>query len=268
MIFISLKGGLGNMLFQIAAGISFAKRLQTDMCLINLNSHLEYLNADNVYQPQLNHSLEYLKLNQFKKFNKTSNSENFPSVKINYPFCYIDTLPQDNCLVNGFFQSEKFFINEKEHILEDFKPTKEIEIELSKYDFSNFKTTSIHVRRGDYLKFPDLHTVQKIEYFKEAIRLTKNKTDKYVIFSDDIDWCKTVFVGNEFYFVENEKDYVEIYLMSLCDNNIISNSSFSWWGAWMNSNKNKIVIAPEKWFGPKDPSLIDKDIIPKEWIKI
>lgn len=267
MIYTHLKGGLGNMLFQIAAGISFSKRLNTNLCLINLNSHLEYLNADDVYQPKLKHSFEYLKLNQFKNFSQIPPITK-PLRMVTYPFEYIKDLPTDDCIINGFFQSEKFIINERDEVLNNFSPSEEIVSHLSKYNFTNFKTTSIHVRRGDYLNNPDYHTVQSKEYFTEAIRLTRYNTDKYIIFSDDIEWCKNNFIGEEFIFIDKEKDYIELYLMSFCHNNIISNSSFGWWGAWMNRNTDKIVIGPKKWFGPKDPNLTDKDIIPENWIKL
>jgi hypothetical protein len=262
-----LKGGLGNMLFQIAAGISFSIKSNTDLSLINLYSHFEYLNADQTYQPKLKHSFEYLKLNQFKNFrDKPTPIE--PLKLITFPFEYVDYLPPCDHIIEGFFQSEKYFINQRQNILSYFRPSDEIKKILKKYDFANFKTTSIHVRRGDYLNNPDYHTVQSKEYYYEAIEITKNKTDKYLIFSDDLEWCKNNFKGEEFIFIENEKDYVEIYLMSLCNNNIISNSSFSWWGAWMNENDQKIIIGPKKWFGPKDKTLTDKDIIPEKWLKI
>lgn len=262
-----LKGGLGNMLFQIAAGISFSTKSNTDLCLINLHSHFKYLDIDEIYQPKLKHSFEYLKLNQFKNFNVKPNIIN-PLKLITFPFEYVNYLPPCDHVIEGFFQSEKYFINERQSILSHFRPSDEIKNLLKKYDFTNFKTTSIHVRRGDYLNNPDYHTVQSKEYYYEAIEITKNKTDKYLIFSDDLEWCKNNFKGEEFIFIENEKDYVEIYLMSLCNNNIISNSSFSWWGAWMNENDQKIIIGPKKWFGPKDKTLTDKDIIPEKWLKI
>jgi hypothetical protein len=266
MISILLKGGLGNMLFQIAAGIAFAKKNNTDLELYNLESHFNYLNNEKIYQPKRNHSFEYLKLNQFKKFYKTDISSNAYKKIVNYPFEYICNIPPDNVIVEGFFQSEKYFIEERKNILSIFKPTIDIEKQLHKYNFRNYNTTSIHVRRGDYLKFNNIHTVQNLEYYNQALKITESYTDKYIVFSDDVDWCKNNFLGNNFIFVENEKDYIELYLMSYCNNNIISNSSFSWWGAWMNNNLNKIVIGPKNWFSSNIYS--DKDILPEKWIKI
>ena len=268
MIFVKLKGGLGNMMFQIAAGIHFSNQLNTELSLINLHEHLNYLNSDNLYQPDLKHAFEYLKLNQFKNF-PPSFVDTLNTKTYQYPFEYINYIPPDNVIIDGFFQTEKYFSSSKTQILKSFEPTEEIKSQLQKYDFLKYQTTSIHVRRGDYLKFSQIHTVQNESYFKKALDITKNKTEKYIVFSDDIEWCKKIFINDNFIFIENEKDYIEIYLMSLCNNNIISNSSFSWWAAWMNPNDNKLIISPKNWFGiEKYGDLSDNDIIPNEWIKI
>jgi len=267
MIYVKIKGGLGNMFFQIAAGISFSIKRNCQLCLLDLFKHLKYLDDDDIYQPKLKHSSEYLKLNQFNKF--INGSEKIEKVNYyDYPFQYVDIVPYDNSVIHGFFQSEKYFKDQRKEILQIFTPPEEIKKILQKYDFLKYKTTSIHVRRGDYLNNPDLHTVQNKAYFEEAINITKKYTEKYIIFSDDIEWCKNNFIGKDFIFIENEKDYIEIYLMSYCNNNIISNSSFGWWGAWMNENENKIIISPKKWFGPKNINFTDIDIIPENWIKI
>ncbi|EPO2592080.1 alpha-1,2-fucosyltransferase, partial [Escherichia albertii] len=94
-----------------------------------------------------------------------------------------------------------------------------------------------------------------------------NKRTLFFIFSDDIEWCKdNIFLDNKTYFVQGDTYHVELdmLLMSKCKHNIISNSSFSWWAAWLNENRNKIVIAPSKWF-KKD---IKHDIIPESWVKL
>jgi hypothetical protein len=266
MIAVNLKGGLGNMLFQIAAGISFSKKINSDVTFPNLMNHLFYLNCDNCHNPKLDHSYEYLNLNLIKKL-KTSP---FHSKNIyHYPFHFIEQIPLDNSVIDGFFQSEKYFLDCRELILDLFHSDFEIKnYIISKYGQIFEDSTSIHVRRGDYLNYPDIHTVKSQEYFQQAISILKNKCSKFIIQSDDIPWCKSVFIGDEFIFIENEKDYIELHMMSMCKNNIISNSSFSWWGAWINNNTNKIVIAPKKWFGDQNNQYLEKDIIPDEWIKL
>ena len=264
MIYCNLKGGLGNMLFQIAETKSLSIDNNTECSFPNIREHLNYLNKEKIHNPKLSHSLDYLYIIKDIKNCKPKNVK-----KIVYPFNFVK-LENITCdvLIDGFFQSEKYFLHNRNKILEMFDFVKSHNNLIKKYNnIFNEKTTSIHVRRGDYLKFPNIHLEQKIEYFNKSIDLLKDKTEIFVIFSDDISWCKkNLNIKNSIY-IENEKDYNELYLMSICNNNIITNSSFSWWGAWLNKNKDKIVIAPKNWFGNGVKYKSD-DIIPKKWIKI
>ncbi len=266
MIYCNLKGGLGNMLFQIAATKSISIDKGTECSFPNLYHHLEYLNSENTYNPKLKHSNEYLKL--FKNLPTTELSEIVNVVE--YPFEYtVLDYNYENVVIDGFFQSEKYFKHNRGEILKliDFSFICKYYIE-SKYNFiKNKKTSSIHVRRGDYVNYPNLHPTQPLEYYGQSIDILKNKTEIFIIFSDDIIWCKENIKLENAIYIENEKDYIELYLMSLCDNNIISNSSFSWWGAWLNENQNKIVIGPSKWFG-NDIQHNTGDILPDNWIKL
>ena len=120
------------------------------------------------------------------------------------------------------------------------------------------------MRRGDYLKLSEFHAVLGKEYYDKA--MSKYHGAKFVFFSDDIEWCKKNFSSIEnTHFVEGETDVVDLYFMSIMKHNIIANSTFSWWGAWLNKNPDKIVIAPHKWYGPKNSHLEDNDIIPEHW---
>jgi hypothetical protein len=242
---------------------------KTDYSFPNLNNHINYLSIENTYNPNVNYCSEYLEL-PFLKGAKTTQSF-LPVKTINYPFHFEDiTLPISDIIIDGFFQSEKYFKNHEKEILELFLPDEKIKtyIETKYSNLFSERTTSIHVRRGDYIRNSSYHFVQDINYFNDAISIVDSNTDKYLIFSDDIEWCKENFKGDKFIFIENEKDYIEIYLMSMCSNNITSNSSFSWWGAWLNQNQNKVVIGPKNWFGPSLQSLKTDDIIPNNWIKI
>jgi hypothetical protein len=247
MIYCNLKGGLGNMLFQIAAAKSIAIDNNTDCSFPNLESHLHYLNSDTTYNPILNHGGEYRSFLSKLQITTTTTKN-----VVRYPFNYIQSQSFDSdVIIDGFFQSEKYFIHNRQVILDFIKPTSEIlDIINDKYgDIVNGKTTSIHIRRGDYVKHPNHHPVQSLEYYNKGMGLLKDKTETFVVFSDDIEWCKNNLKGNDIIYINNEKDYIELYLMSLCNNNIISNSSFSWWGAWLNKNNNKVVVGPNKWFG-------------------
>jgi len=263
MIYCNLKGGLGNMLFQIAATKSLSIDNGVDCSFPNLQHHLNYLNNDMSYNPKLKYSFDYnIIFNNLKSINPKTNKT------INFPFHYHNAqLPNEDIMINGFFQSEKYFLHNRKSILEFFNFNEIDKKVRDKYkSLLEGKLTSIHVRRGDYVTHPNHHPVQTIEYYNKSVEIIDND-NTIVVFSDDIEWCKKNFDIDNIIYIENEKDYIEMYLMSLCDNNIISNSSFSWWGAWLNTNENKTVIAPNKWFGSAINENTD-DIIPKGWIKI
>jgi hypothetical protein len=264
MIYCNLRGGLGNMLFQMAATFAFAKANNTDASFPNMSTHLNYLNNEKEYNPSLNHSQEYLNIFKNCLFHPPPSAIRY----CEYPFEYVDVVAPDNCIISGFFQSEKYFKTFREDILKYFTPSEEV---IKKVDIACKKLPKnynvIHVRRGDYLKSPNYHFNLPLEYYLEGMQIINSSTP-YVVFSDDISWCKENFIGSEFIFIENEKDYVELFVMSRAANFIISNSSFSWWGAWLSEKNNKKVIAPNNWFGPDARHINTKDIIPSEWIKI
>ena len=110
----------------------------------------------------------------------------------------------------------------------------------------NFEnTTSVHIRRGDYLKLSDIFSLCSKEYYINAMRKLENQ--KFIFVSDDIKWVKQNFKGDNIFYSELNDDILDLTLMTMCSNNIIANSSFSWWGAFLNKNKNKQVFAPEYW---------------------
>lgn len=175
---------------------------------------------------------------------------------------------------NGWWQSEKFFKDISEEIRKDFTFSKfmgEKNLEISKR-IKNSNSISIHIRRGDYLGDKGLGGLAPLEYYRRAIEYIKTRVDNpyFFIFSNDIEWCRKNLDLENCYYVDwnkGEESYRDMQLMSLCKHNIIPNSSFSWWGAWLNNNPNKIVIAPEKWFN--DCTNMDySNIVPETWIKI
>jgi len=132
---------------------------------------------------------------------------------------------------------------------------------MMKYDG---ETVSLHIRRGDYLRTQDHHPVCSLDYYMDALSKFRDKEYKFIVFSDDVDWCRNNF-NEDFIFTEGNTDYEDMWLMSLCDHNIIANSSFSWWGAWLNDNPNKRVIAPKKWFGPSYSNWKLDDLFCNDW---
>jgi len=181
----------------------------------------------------------------------------------------------------------------KKEIYHDFKfPTIEDEENLKiKLKIENTNSVSIHVRRGDYLNSIEFKDICTINYYGNAIKYIENKVKNpvFFIFSNDIEWCKKnlKIVGDSYYITWNNKkenNFRDMQLMSLCKNNIIANSSFSWWAALLNTNENKIVIAPKKWtnnyierekiinkikvklFGERRNSY--EEMIPSSWIRL
>ncbi len=141
--------------------------------------------------------------------------------------------------------------------------------------FDNKISIALHIRRNDYLRFSDkFSNLCDSNYYENSINYIKNKFDvskiKLIVFSDDPKWCKE-YMKQKFpelnTLFPTEKDYIELYLMSCCKHQIIANSSFSWWGAYMKKNPEKLIIAPKNWFGPKGPPIWDT-IYMDDWIRI
>lgn len=255
MITTFLQGGLGNYLFQIATAYSHSLDMGTD-CVFNENSAVRIHRPIAVYKDNI--------LRNVKFSNSIQCDVNYYEHTCGFQY---SELPKEKSLhLDGYYQTEKYFNHRRNDILELFKPKDEhVKYITEKYgDLNN--TCSIHVRRGDYLLKQSHHPVCSLDYYRNAISMIP-KGVRFIVLSDDIEWCKNNFLGDDFTFVENELDYIDVYIMSMCDHNIIANSTFSWWGAWLNNNPNKMVVAPIKWFGT-NKNLNTKDIIPKKWMKI
>jgi hypothetical protein len=173
----------------------------------------------------------------------------------------------DNTRFVGYFQSEKYWDEDWAFVKYLFEPSDFVVEQLARYEylFSDI-TCAIHVRRGDYLNLQHFHPVVTIDYIDTAkVLLYGHGITKFLVFSDDISWCKDNFIGDKYIFIEGEKDYVELFLMARCDYKIISNSTFSWWGAYL-SDKVGITVAPRIWV--TKPRTDDSDVCPQTWRRI
>ncbi len=243
---VDLIGRLGNNLFQIAMAVGYAEK-----------HNVEY------WIPEWEYS------GCFKtSFTKVSSGKVFYGEK----GWYYEELPFiEDVKLFGYFQSWKYFKHCEDKIRDLFTFSDQIKNKVNnKYAalrLPGLNTCSVHVRRGDYIG-NHFHEVCHLEYYNDAINEIKNRVniDLFVVFSDDVAWCKENFKGEEFLFIKDNSNVEDLYLMSCCKHNIIPNSSFSWWGAWLNANENKIVIAPGRWFG--DASRGVEDLLPEKWIKI
>jgi hypothetical protein len=254
MITCVLQGGLGNQMFQIAAASALAWR-NDDVAVFDLGNH---------YLPlQGRKALNYMD-NIFRSVEFSDSVH--PSHIYRESHHHYEPIPyRKDTTLFGYFQSEKYFADYSKKIKDLFSPDDETNKYITdKYgEVLSGEVVSIHIRRGDYLKFKNVHPTCTKEYYMEAMSTLPENTN-YMIFSDDPEWCLKNFNVKHFKVVEGEKDYVDMYLMSMCKNNIIANSSFSWWAAWLNKNDNKIVIAPKIWFGPDGPK-DDYDLLPEKW---
>lgn len=179
----------------------------------------------------------------------------------------------ENNYYRGYWQSYKYFDSISEIVKECFifPPfTENNNIIMKSYIENNrSKTVSIHVRRGDYLNQKLLSNLCSTNYYQNAIAKIENKIKNpvYIIFSDDIQWCKENLDLSNVKFIDwniGDLSFRDMQMMSMCDHNIIANSSFSWWGAYLNSNEGKTVIAPKDWFIGNETM----DLIPIEWERV
>ena len=251
-----LQGRTGNLMFQIAH--AYTKALEFDRQFI---------------VPSRESSTMHLEKGLFRKFD--FRIEKIPdadkSKHIWGPFTYnkVDDPAQDRPTVYaGWYQSEKFFGQYKEVIRDAFSaPPEFVAKVVSDYPFlATQPVAAINVRRGDYLTQPTRHPVVTRGYIDAAIKKLPYHTVKLIV-SDDIQWCKQNLGYEGAVYAENYYDQDALWLLSLCDHFIISNSTFSWWGAWLSRNEDKVVVAPSTWFGP-DVAEDPRDIWCDSWIKI
>lgn len=258
---IRLQGGLGNYMFQIASVYAYAIKQNKKAVFTIDDSVVIHKNLES-YKENILSNVEFIA-------NKnTINLNSYSEIGFNYSEI---PLIKDNVVLNGYFQSDKYFKEYTVDIKQLFSyPTSYIEAIKEKYKFILFQNTcSIHVRRGDYLKSPDHHPAQNMNYYMKAIKIMP-KDSVFLIFSDDIEWCKLNFpdLPEKFKFIEGNSDHEDLLLMSLCNNNIICNSTFSWWAAWLNNNSNKKVTIPTNWFGPAYANYNTEDLYCENWIRI
>lgn len=253
-----IMGQLGNQMFIIAATYGVA-----------LDNNAEPLFPD--FRNPTRPAYENLALNYKMIFNRLNISPIGRKTYVyNEPFFHYSPIKfRNNMKLFGYFQSEKYFKKHKETIIDLFSPSSEILSYLEKYQdiIENPATVAVHVR--SYLMEDPTggcHPTLSIEYFEKAMELF-SEDSLFVIFSNDIKKCKKEFahIDKNIRFIENEIHIHDFYLMSMCKHHIISNSTFSWWAAYINRNPDKIIIAPSKWFGPKFSMNNTKDLIPDEW---
>jgi hypothetical protein len=293
MVIVRLNGGLGNQLFQYAAGrrLSIFHRTPIKIDLGIYDYHK--LRCYSLTSFRIKESIatksevakaqeKYLKNSlggipgliwKFKWRRRWSLVKEFYLGPYNPEILHTTR----NVYLDGYWQSEKYFIDVQDVIRQEFTVRNELSFECKAIAalITSTNSVSLHVRRADYVSDSETHQthgVCNLEYYKKCIDLVKTRVSNpyFFVFSDDISWCKenlhfdvpTTFVTHG----GAKGDYEDFRLMSLCKHNVIANSSFSWWAAWLNTNPDKMILAPRKWLN--DSKYNTQDVIPDRWIKI
>jgi hypothetical protein len=279
VIVTKINGGLGNQIFQytIAKSISIKNNIifKLDITayetyklhngyrlnLFNIDEHIATEEEIKCFKGKhniINKIINNLNLNKliYKEKERTLYDKNIFTKKDIY--------------LDGYWQNEKYFINIRDEIIRDFIPKNNNSIIVENYlkDINTTNSVSIHVRRGDYANHPNIGILDISYYQKAVIYMTKYiENPIFYIFSNDIEWCKEnfIFIDKKIIIDKTNNEIEDMILMKNCNHNIIANSSFSWWGAWLNKNDNKIVIAPKKWMA-ENPN--NYKWVPDNWVEI
>ena len=290
MICVKLQGGLGNQLFQYATALALAEFHQTTVSL-----DLSFLKKQDIGQK---YTLRHFALDLFdvpfegltfwdevalalrpfpfqNTAQKVLGSLNKWMIYNETTLLYNSDIRQKtskNSYLTGYFQSEYYFNTIESELRKVLQFKNLIQNELSdKIEQTN--SVSLHIRRGDYATNQDVanyHGLCSLHYYQNAARFIADQQSDlhFFIFSDEIQWAKQhLKLPFPTYFIEGTEGE-DLRLMSLCKFNIIANSSFSWWGAWLNNNPGKIVIAPENWFADEKAESQSSTIVPKTWIRL
>ena len=292
MIIVRLMGGLGNQLFQYAIGRAVSQRSEEEFKM----DILGYENQSGSMTPR-KYALQIFNIQENfadkKELEKMKGKVDGRLLKIlqrwgllkkhdffvaepHFNFAPEILEVSGDVYLQGYWQTEKYFKDIEELLRKELTLRAEFSIQEKEItqEIKNCQAVSLHIRRGDYVSSATtgkFHGICSLEYYAQAIEKLKQQLENptFFVFSDDIAWVKEnlkIDFPTKYVSDGNLKDYEDLVLMSFCKHNIIANSSFSWWGAWLNQNPEKIVIAPKRWFA--DTSIDTSDIIPENWIRI
>ena len=296
MIIVKLQGGLGNQMFQYAAGKALAKHTKSKL-LLDVSMLEQTSSGRGSITPRV------FELGLFKNIQEGTTSDNITSFlspskknkllkKLGLPFkkVYEETaftfedsffLQRPPVLLKGYFQSEKYFAAISKIIRQSFTFPALQPDDTNLRELQHIQSScaiSVHIRRGDYVNDIAINAVHgccNIAYYTKACAYMQQQygTVAFVFFSDDPDWVQETFLPQMpgSILIKNNDgadSWKDMYLMSKCRHHIIANSSFSWWGAWLNDNLDKKVIAPKIWFADEKRNKATTDLIPANWIRL
>ncbi len=243
MISVKLLGGLGNQMFQYAYALALKERgyeVQLDKSALVEGTHREY-------------SLGYFGIEAAYQDERI-----FSVYEAGMRYSPHHLAPVDGATMIGYWQSEKYFSNIRDKVLEAFK--------FEGVRVRHVHRIALHVRRQDYLDLQNFHGMPTLEYYREAVAYIRKRAAfncPVTVFSDDTAWCSENFPA-DFDICVGRNKYEDLKLMASCDYHVIANSSYSWWGAWL--GPQKLVVAPKQWFS--DPCVDATDIVPEGWVRL
>jgi hypothetical protein len=252
MVSFTQMGRMGNFLFECATAFAYAKKHDLPFS-VPLRTHDDFhcpIYLHHLQNPGYNPGAPAVRIDE-----KQHNYQDLP---------FEEAWRNQNILLVGYWQTEKYFAEYRHEIIDAFKFAWTPKLGV----------VSIHVRRGDYVTFREKHPEVTDEfYFKSIYYFIGMGIQKFQIYSDDIPYCKTYFIPAKFphahfAFMEGNSIEEDLRLISCCAHHINSSSTYSWWGAWLNRNPNKVIITPELWFSEGWGGLDISDIIPDTWIKM
>lgn len=286
MVIVKIWGGLGNQLFQYSFGKYLAVKLGTTVKydIQTTNSFSSFTQRDfalSTFNAVIDTATE-AEVNNFKYFRndhlarlERKLAQQLPLllkkhfVEQNIPVAPASLAIKDNCYYEGYWQSYQFLLPIETLLRKEIVLNKALSVGASQIlaQIRQSASAAIHVRRGDYLTHTGFINCS-MEYYHAAIQYIKQLQNQvqFFVFSDDIAWCRQNFTGAGFTFVEGNSNYEDLVLMSKCHHQIIANSTFSWWGAWLNNNPEKKVLTPRTWHSKKDTRL--NYLLPDDWIKL
>ena len=258
---IGRYGNLCNSMFQFAAVLGMSKKTCLDYAIPH---HTTYYDV--------NYECNNTSLFDGFEIDAPILDTSLSFKQVEFPFHYVDHKAEDFTDMVGYFQSEKYFEGAQEEIEKQFRfkasVTKSVDEKIAWNQYPNpDKCTSLHIRLGDYTKKREFHPAQEATYWQQAVK--EAGLDHIVVFSDDVETAKKMFGETErMVYSTEENPFSALYHMSLCKNNIICNSTFGWWGAYLGElrNSDKLIVGPKRWFGPGHAALNPKDIIPERWL--
>ncbi len=300
MVTVFLRGGLGNQMFQYAFGLNLAKRNDADLVLDTVHLSDRFPRRNFTYRT-FDLPMVFTLEPRLTPLSRAANTVPLPGVwlgldllgmavrerflnqRVVYEnerqgFDFVALQAKGNIILYGRWQSEKYFKDIESDVRAAFTFRRALSgpaAAIAK-EISSSNSVSLHIRRGDYAAFKNVEKVMgktDIGYYARAASYVagKVKAPHFYIFSDDIAWCREhIKLPYDATYLDDAsagpRGAFHLELMSFCRHNIIANSTFSWWGAWLNQNPGKIVVAPKRWVA--DPKIDDRDVVPEGWERV